>query len=104
MQHLYPHRPYHNLPNDLLTAYVHIVVLQGWVFWRLNLKDAKMLAVLEGLRKAPSKRLERYRRYVNRFCSFFVIVMVVMSGIVLAGFALPAQLEGGNSLDDATQR
>ena len=99
MQCFPPRRPYHNLPNDLLTAYVHFVAIQGWLFWRRNLKDPKLLAVIDGLHNAPQARAARYRKYVRLFCTTALVIMIGMSLIVLGGFALPAQIEGSGDAD-----
>lgn len=48
--------PFHNVPTDLLTGYIHFPVMQGWLFWRRRQDDT-----LEVVReRIAAKELARF--------------------------------------------
>jgi len=80
--------PYHLLPTDFLTAYVHIPAWQSWLTWRGYVASASCTELLA--RVQASKERQANMDLALRIGSWLVLVLqVAMIADGLAGFSWP---------------
>lgn len=94
--------PFHNLPIDLLTSYVHIPAFLAWAFWRRFLQsDHALRLVQDTITAAPERIIDML--IVGTQVLFFLtsVTMIVMSGVVLIGYAYPGWKESTTGLHQA---
>ena len=82
--------PYHNVPSDLLTAYVHVPVFIAWRLWRRELHNDHfrrgLRIPLGALNDLQGQRLRFWMRIIL-YCVF--LAMLGTSILVVAAYAVP---------------
>ena len=92
--------PSHNVPTDLLTAYVHFPALQGWWFWRSRLRDVEFQSVVDSLKAASSEDKSRFALRIRWLSRAVLGVCIGFTAIVICAYQLPIRLENSRQVDD----
>ena len=89
--------PYHNLPLEILTAYIHVPITHAWLQWSQLVRSrhaAQMMGVLGDL---PEDRLSLIVVSVRWGSLAALVLMVGTSLLVLGAYAVPAILASMDS-------
>ena len=87
--------PYHNLPIELLTAYIHVPTMQGWfAVRRLLYTTHASKSLLLAVERLPAEEREAIHRRVLLGCRVAVVLMVGTTVLVWLAYSVPALLHG----------
>ena len=89
----YKSEPYHNLPSDLMTAYIHVPVFLAWRFWRRMLADSHFIRVVDPVRSLREEQQATLRSVLRIFVLVVFLLMITVSLLVLSAYAVPATLQ-----------
>ena len=95
----YQHVPSHNVPTDLLTAYVHIPAIQGWLFWRRRAYCPQFQSVVDTLRFASAEDRALFAFRVKWISRAVLATCCFMTVLVLCAYSLPIRLEHDRERD-----
>jgi len=85
--------PFHNLPADFLTAYVHVPITHSWLFWRHFITADhfhKMESILAAYMGKDGAKREFVITVLSRCAWLSVMAMLFVGGLVEFGYATPA--------------
>ena len=81
--------PYHNVTSNILTAYIHVPVFFAWRFWRTTRNDDHFVALVDPIHNTK-ERHGLLKSALHIHVTVVFVLMLVVSGLVLAAFAVPA--------------
>jgi hypothetical protein len=82
--------PFHNVPSDFMTAYIHVPVFYAWRFWRCSLEDAHFLRIVDPIQSLHPHLAILLRRFLRWYVKIVFILMLIFSALVLCAYAVPA--------------